>query len=164
MAHLGKNWPVYNPGRLFTSDVTWPDYFPTQYFTSLLGPWAGSALPHPTVAPGRGNAVLQSDYPNAFHVVAPQIWAGKPLTTLGFKVWLDGDGTTKIDLEIIVGGVNQVRPISKTLSTGTCGTIQFFVNADYVPIPGSKLYPLSSVEWNYVAWTAVPAPPPTSPF
>lgn len=172
MAHLGRQFPVYNPGRCICGDpVLWPTYLPTE-FKWQVDDWYGTVgLGAPNG--GRGLVPVSDPY-DASQVVYSVRLQGLLSTpfflTLTFT-WSNAQHNLDVVMQVIAHGAPQLVTTDSYLGFYACYANWSNVGGATVG-PFKYGYPSTPVAYpgnfliiNPRVWTdAAPPPPRSAPF
>lgn len=164
MAHKGKLYPVYNPGRKFVRDAFWPYWFPTE-FKWQVDKWYG-VIASGAPASGRGLVPISYD-PTRLKLVYGLTLNGilGPPFTVGMAFYLDEPNFQQFqDIQIFVSGVPQTisSPFSRSVSDESAFN---FPALAWRPITGSTAYFGNYFNCSAYLWSdPAPPPPASSPF
>lgn len=107
MAHIGKDYPLYNPGRLFAADAPWGTWLATE-MNVHVNIWSGSGHPYPSLTmPNCQPMYIGGSNPRIQYRQPLMLWPGHPLSFIGFDVFLGGLGYPFFQAYLHVGAANQ---------------------------------------------------------
>jgi hypothetical protein len=165
MPHIGKVYPIYNPGRILVEDAPWPQWFGTEY-TLTVASWTG------TSSPGLAT-VNRGVLPISYNPVARQLVYGVSLhntagdlITCGFSWTVDyAPSSPRARFYLRVNGVDQVTAIPTFNHFTVLNVFNFAAGSGWSPIFGSTLGILGQFNFQVRRWSD-PAPPPpySAPF